>query len=732
MAKPISTTIRVKDEASAPLRTISKNLGKCISAFMRLHTVSSTAISVSTFSTCESLLENIDKNVEKIRKNMESTTTSSTSFGHSMSYADSNANNLLSTLKRVAATYFTLQGAGNVIDTSDMLAQAKQRLSLTLREGENVDEINKKIMASANSARASYTDTLNQVSKLAMNAGKSFESTDQITKFVEQFNKLATMSGASVYESSQAMYQLTQSMAKGKLDGDELRSVLEGMPLVAQEIAKYMSTDLELLEKLGKTEIDVGTMKQLAADGMVTAEVVKNALLGSATETDEMFKQMPQTWSQIWQSFKNNAIQAFTPVLERINEIANNPQVQEFVNGLVGGMYAIANVTMFVFDIIGGLFGLIYDNWSILQPILVAGLTILGLYTAALLVNMGVQAAKKVISAISTVIEYAHAKAILSSAAAYSASTVATATATVAQASFNTALFACPLTWIILLIIALITVLYIVCGRIAKTSEVATTAFGVMAGGINVVIQFFKNLFFTALNVVFGIVSAIDACATNISVAFSNAISGVKSWFYDLLSTALTVVDGICAALNKLPFVEFDYSGITTKANEYARKSADAAASKGDYVNVGDAFNSGFNTFDTFQDGWVKDAYKSGAAWGDGVANKVGDMFNMEDLSKYEIGDFEVPAFEEMNNSLGDIKDNTGKTAKSVDISQEDLKYLRDIAEQEAINRFTTAEIKVEMKNNNNINNNMDLDGVVDHLATRITETMGAVAAGAY
>ena len=367
MAKPISTTIIVKDKASETLRSISKNLGKCISGFMRLNQVSSNAINVGNVVSYDTVLDSINDNVEQIRRSMERTSSASNDFDESINNAHNSTSNLLSTLRRIAATYLTIQAAGKVVDTSDMLAQAKQRIALTMREGETVDEINKKIMASANSARASYADTLNQVSKLAMNAGQAFESTDQITKFVEQFNKLGAMSGASVYESSQAMYQLTQSMAKGKLDGDELRSVLEGMPLVAQEIAEYMSTDLELLEKLGKTEIDVGTMKQLAADGMVTAEVVKNALLGAASETDAMFKQMPKTWSQTWQLFKNNAIQAFTPVLERINAIANNPQVQEFINGLVGGMYAVANVTMFVFDIIGGLFGLIYDNWSILR-----------------------------------------------------------------------------------------------------------------------------------------------------------------------------------------------------------------------------------------------------------------------------------------------------------------------------------------------------------------------------
>lgn len=108
--------------------------------------------------------------------------------------------------------------------------------------------------------------------------------------------------------------------------------------------------------------------------------------------------------------------------------------------------------------------------------------------------------------------------------------------------------------------------------------------------------------------------------------AFHNAICSIQSWFYDLLSTGLSVIEGICAALNKLPFVEFDYSGITSAADDYAAKSAEAAANKEEYQSISDAFSEGMSTFDTFQDGWASDAFNSGAAWGDGVADAVSNF----------------------------------------------------------------------------------------------------------
>lgn len=260
-------------------------------------------------------------------------------------------------------------------------------------------------------------------------------------------------------------------------------------------------------------------------------------------------------------------------------------------------------------------------------------------------------------------------------------------------------------------------------------------------GGVNVVIQFFKNLGLTVANIALGIGNAIAALASNMMTAFHNAICSVQSWFYNLLSTALSVIEGICAALNKLPFVEFDYSGISSAADDYAAKASEAAGNKEDYQSISDAFNEGFTTFDAFQDGWASDAFNAGAAWGDGVADKVSnfslsDVFGQTDIPNvgdYTSGFSDAIANSGVGDGIGNIDDNTGKIKDSLDITEEDLKYLRDIAEQEAINRFTTAEINVDMSGmQNTVNSGDDIDGFMTKLTDSVNEAVDNMTEGVH
>ena len=267
---------------------------------------------------------------------------------------------------------------------------------------------------------------------------------------------------------------------------------------------------------------------------------------------------------------------------------------------------------------------------------------------------------------------------------------------------------------------------------------IANSGFGVITGGVNVVIQFFKNLGLTVANIALGIGNAIAALASNMMTAFHNAIYSVQSWFYNLLSTALSVIEGICAALNKLPFVEFDYSGISSAADDYAAKASEAAGNKEDYQSISDAFNEAFTTFDAFQDGWASDAFNAGAAWGDGIADKVSnfslsDVFGQTDIPNvgdYTSGFNDAIANSGVGDSIGNIDDNTGKIKDSLDVTEEDLKYLRDIAEQESINRFTTAEVTINQTNNNNVSSDTDLDGFITALDDAMGEAIDEVTNG--
>lgn len=628
------------------------------------------------------------------------------------------SNELVDTVKRLALAYLSMQSVQKVLDVSDELAMTTARLN-TMNQAFNeingtateTDTIVKQIYASAQNARGSFGDMAAVVAKFGNNARDAFASQDEVIAFANLIQKQMTIAGASTQEASNAMLQLSQALGSGVLRGDELNSIFEQAPNLIQSIADYL-------------DVPIGKIREMAQDGQLTADTVKAAIFSSAEDINAKFEAMPMTWGQVWTSFQNSALMAFQPVLDKVNELANNDQFQGFVENAIGLLAQLAVYVLDFFNTLASIGAFISDNWSIIAPIVYGVIAALIAYAAI----SGIVAAVNGVMALSASVH----------AAAEAMQAGATFTATAAQYGLNAALMACPLTWIILLIIAVIAAIFAVCNAIAKMTGVANSGFGVITGGINVVIQFFKNLGLSVANIALGIGNAIAALASNMMTAFHNAICSVQSWFYNLLSTALTVIEGICAALNKLPFVEFDYSGISSAADDYASKAAEAAGNKEDYKSIGDAFNEGMSTFDTFQDGWAADAFNAGASWGDGVADKVSGMFSMDNIDLTGGVDTSMLSNDFANNAAqtaantADTADSAGRIADSVDISKENLKYLRDIAETEAINRFTTAEIEVTMNNNNTVSSDMDIDGMVDHLSAGVLEAMEQAAEGVH
>lgn len=642
-------------------------------------------------------------------------------FNQEISAGTQQANELTNTIKRAVAAYISIQSVGKALNISDELASTTARLNLMNDKLQSTEELTNMVYAAAQNSRGAFSDMAANVAKIGNLAGDAFSSSEQIVVFAEQLNKQMKLSGASTQEASAAMLQLTQSLAKGCLNGDELTSVMENGSAVTKTIAEYMG-------------ITQGELKDLAAEGQVTSDIIIAAMLGAADQTNAAFETLPMTWADVWQSMKNSALVAFRPVLQRINDLANSQAVQTFVNGAIEAMAVLANIVLNIFDLIGTVGGFIADNWSVISPIIYGVIGALAVYAAYL----GIVKAIEIASAAASMI---HSLAMSAKIAVMAAVTGQTMAATAAQMGYNGALYACPVVWIIMLLIALIAIIFAVCNAIAKMTGIANSGFGVITGGVNVVIQFFKNLGLTVANIALGIGNAIAALASNMMTAFHNAICNVQSWFYNLLSTALSVIEGICAALNKLPFVEFDYSGISSAADDYAAKASEAAGNKEDYTSISDAFNEGFTTFDAFQDGWASDAFNAGAAWGDGVADKVSnfslsDVFGQTDIPNvgdYTSGFNDAIANSGIGDGVGSIDDNTGKIKDSLEVSEEELKYLRDIAEQEAINRFTTAEINVDMSGmQNTVNSGDDIDGFMTKLTDSVNEAVDNMTEGVH
>lgn len=678
----IRSQMVLNDGISGVLRKINTALNTTLNAFEQVQRASGRAVDTAQIQAARAALvqanREVDEMAEGYRRAAEQEEILNKGLNKGLRNGTNAAGGLLGKVKGiVVATLAAGAGIKALLGLSDKLTSTTARLNFLVDDGGSVEALEQKIMASAQRSRSAYLDTASAIASMGSNAGRAFSNNDELIGFMELINKSFVIGGATAEGQAAAMLQLTQAMAAGALRGEELNSILENAPGIARAIESYMG-------------IAEGSIKQYAEQGLITAEVVKNAMFASADEINAKFESMPMTWAQIATKMQNTALAAFDPVLTRLNQVANSAQFNTVINGAINGLAMLATVATGVLDLLINGAAFVVDNWSWISPIVYGLVAAFIAYNAVALITNSINA------------------------------------------------------WIVVLVIALVAAIYAACSAIAKFTGIANSGFGVICGGINVVVQFFVNLGLTIANIALGIWNALGACAQNIGIAFSNVISGVQAWFYNLLSTALTVVAGICEALNKLPFVEFDYSGITNAASDYAAKAADASGNIQDFVSVGDAFNEGMSTFDTWQDGWVGEAFNAGANWGDGVASgisdAVGGLFDMDlgaatdygagGLGTGGYGDF---AMDDLLGNTGQTAANTGAAADALSTSTEELEYLRDIAERDAINRFTTAEVRIDMTGmTNRIEGGADLDGVISTFTDGFTEALLTAAEGVH
>ena len=719
----ISTSIELYDRVSRPVNSMISAMGNMCDAFESVQRSMDNSFDSSVIEEARRATERAALEVVQLGNGIEQNEQQQNEFNNAVNRGSSAMEGLVGKAIGLLGAYASLQTVQKSTNLSDTLVQSRSRLDLMNDGLQTTDELVNMVYNSAQDARGLFTKMLDVVARFGNNAKDAFSSNEEVVAFSNLIQKQMTIAGASTQEANAAILQLSQGLGSGVLRGEELNSIFEQAPNIIQSIADYL-------------DVPIGQIRTMAQEGQLTANVVKNAIFAASDDINSKFEQMPMTWNQVWTMMGNAALMQFQPVLDKINELANNEQFQLFATGVIDTLAIVAVFLLDIMDLAGSVASFFSNNWSVIEPIVMGIVTALGLYAGVLFLTNTILAITSFLQGVK--------------AAADTMAAGATFLATVQQHGFNAALLASPITWYVMMIIALIALIYAVCAAIAKLTGVANTGFGVITGGINVVIQFFKNLGLSVANIAIGIGSAIAALCSNMMTAFHNAISSVQSWFYGLLSTAANVIAGIAAELNKLPFVEFDYSGVVAKADEYAAKASEAAGNKEDYTSISDAFSSGFSTFDTFQDGWASDAFSAGASWGDGVMDKIGNFFSGDDKFKqenfelpenmFDSSAYNVPGVDDLSgydagqipSNIADTADSTGSMADSIEIAEEDLKYLRDLAERDVVNRFTTAEIKVEMTNNNNISSDMDLDGIVDYLATGVNDAMEKAAEGVH
>lgn len=702
----IRSQMVLNDGISGVLKRITNGLSTTLNAFEQVQRASGRAVDVTQIQAARAALAEANRDVDNMAEAYRRAAQQEEVLNKGLRNGASAADGLLGKVKGIVTTLAAGAGAKAVLGLSDQLASSSARLSLIVDDGGSVDALEQKIMASAQRSRASYLGTMQTISKLGLQAGDAFNSNDELIRFTELLNKNFVIGGSSATEQAAAMYQLTQAMDSGRLQGDEYRSIIENAPMLAGAIEEYMRN----------VQGATGAMKDWSSEGLLTADVIKAAVFNSADEVEARFQQMPMTWGQVWTQMQNKAIAAFDPVLSKLNQVANSERFETVTNGIVSGLATIAAVAGVVLDLLISGGSLVVDNWSWLEPIVWGLVAAFVAYNTVALITNGINAATALAEGVK--------------AAALAMSTGATFAATVAQYGLNAALLACPITWIVLLIIALVAAFYAAVAAINHFAGTSLSATGIVMGAFAVAGAFIINLILGVVNFVIGIgvelYNLIATFANFFANVFNDPVGAIINLFAGMFDFILGIVQSAASLIDTVLGTDMS-SAVAGFRNTVATKVEEIV---GDQVEVMEKLNASDYQIQRIEYG---DAWAAGNSLGRGIEDAVGGLFNF-DLGAAENYGADSPfALDDISNNAALTAANTGATADALTATTEELKYLRDIAERDAINRFTTAEVKIDMTGmQNRIEGGADLDGVISALTDGFTEALLTAAEGVH
>lgn len=702
----IRSQMVLNDGISGVLKRITNGLSTTLNAFEQVQRASGRAVDVTQIQAARAALAEANRDVDNMAEAYRRAAQQEEVLNKGLRNGASAADGLLGKVKGIVTTLAAGAGAKAVLGLSDQLASSSARLSLIVDDGGSVDALEQKIMASAQRSRASYLGTMQTISKLGLQAGDAFNSNDELIRFTELLNKNFVIGGSSATEQAAAMYQLTQAMGSGRLQGDEYRSIIENAPMLAGAIEEYMRN----------VQGATGTMKDWSSEGLLTADVIKAAVFNSADEVEARFQQMPMTWGQVWTQMQNKAIAAFDPVLSKLNQVANSERFETVTDGIVSGLATIAAVAGVVLDLLISGGSLVVDNWSWLEPIVWGLVAAFVAYNTVALITNGLNAATALAEGVK--------------AAALAMSTGATFAATVAQYGLNAALLACPITWIVLLIIALVAAFYAAVAAINHFAGTSLSATGIVMGAFAVAGAFIINLILGVVNFVIGIVvelyNLIATFANFFANVFNDPVGAIINLFAGMFDFILGIVQSAASLIDTVLGTDMS-SAVAGFRNTVATKVEEIV---GDQVEVMEKLNASDYQIQRIEYG---DAWAAGNSLGRGIEDAVGGLFNF-DLGAAENYGADSPfALDDISNNAALTAANTGATADALTATTEELEYLRDIAERDAINRFTTAEVKIDMTGmQNRIEGGADLDGVISALTDGFTEALLTAAEGVH
>lgn len=666
----LNTSIQITDRLSPAFRTMTQSINVCLGAFADMQTATGQAVNTDAIRAAQVAMNDMNMEASRIDDELRKAATAQHQFNDSVRTGHTAAEELLGKVKAVVGAYVGMRAVSGVIGLSDEMAQTAARLNLMNDGLQTTAELQEKIYRSAQNSRASYMDTAAAVSRMGMLAKDAFSGNDELIQFTELMNKNLKVGGASAQEQASAMYQLTQAMASGRLQGDEYRSIIENAPLLASAIEDYMVN----------VQHAQGSMKDWASEGLLTAGVIKAAMFNAADETNAKFEEIPMTWSDVANYVKNAGVMAFQPILQQINQIANNANTQTVVQGIVGGMATIAAAVGPVLNLMVDGAGWVVENWSIISPIILGAALAFGVYEVAT-----------------------------------NASVVAIKIFTAAQRGLSAVLAMNPIGLVVIGVIALISAIYAGVAAFNKFTNSSVSATGIIAGAFTTLFAHVYNTWFVPTWNIFASV------ANFIGNVFNDPVAAIKVLFYDVSQTVvgyiLNMANAIESVINKIPGVEVNITAgldsFYNKIGEASQKVKDASGWK-EYVQTKEYMD--YTT-----------AASAGYNFGKGVADKVSEKFNEFKNFGDNLGNYDTAT----NTAV--TAANTGKIADSTEISSEDLKYLRDIAERDIIDRTVFRDIKVDLGGViNQVNEMSDLDGIAEYIGESVRREMLISAEGVH
>lgn len=626
----IRSQLVLVDGMTAPLRSIHRAMNLALNSFESMQTASGRAIDTRSFQNAREELARMGSQLDEVENQTRQT-------GNA-------ADAMQSKFMRAAAAIGAALSIKSIIGLADTMTQTQARLNLITGDLEKTAALQDQIMASANRSRASYQTTADAVAKMGIMAKDAFNNTDELVAFAELINKQFTIAGTSAQGVDSAMLQLTQAMASGVLRGEELNSIFEQAPTIIQTVADYLG-------------VPIGKIRAMAAEGEITADIVKNAMLSSAGEINAQFEAMPYTFAQVWTMMQNILLEAFGPLIQAIGSAAQ----------------------------------WIYDNWASIEPVLVGLAVAVGILTGAWLIHTAV-----------TWLQVAANRALIAS------------------------MLSNPILWIAILIGVLVGMMYKwiqSVGGLRNAWEICKLA--LLVGWNAIKLGFFVGVYW-----VIDLVDKLKLCWQKAGVAIANFMGDMKvsvlTILQNMINAAINIINDFISLLNKIPGVniglieQVTFATTAAAENEAAKqaRAEDLAAYEQDLAAAKAGRDAHIDSLQAELDdsiGALNAAVAQGKA--DAAANSAAEQTALEGLGA----------------DTANIADSAGSAADSLKDTTEDLKYMRDLAEQEAINRFTTAEVKIDMTGmTNRIDSDMDLDGVLNTLTEGFAEALEVAAEGVH